>query len=742
MPRKIMIGQLPLIIEEDEKMGQFDSSSRHLVEKASPKDSEVLPVDVISNAHDDDTLNEELNQKLGCENQDVNHTDGPSHFGCKRKHSHRHTQHQIHEMEEFFKLCSHPDDKQRKQLSHDLGLEPLQVKFWFQNKRTQMKTHLEHVENACLITENEKLRSENIKLRESLTKASCVTCGNPQVAAHVFLDEHQLKVENSTLKEEIARMTSLAAKYVCEPYSNDTSASSSLIPSNSSDFETIALRLGQPIDIDKSAAMQLVISAMEELIRMTKLEFPLWISTMDTGSYLLNEDAYNNLFPKAIGLKLPGFNIEASKGIHVVMMNHINLVEVFMDMDKWLAVFASIISRATILEVISAGPNPGNFDGTLQMMTAEYQVLAPTIPIRESTFLRYCKQLGEGTWGIVDVSFDNLFSSCTLSKCQRRPSGCIIQEMPNGCSKIIWVEHAQVQDEDVHYLGKPFVEFGLAFGAQRYVSVLVRQCERLTSAMMENSSLDDINDTVLTYPEGRKNILKLSERMVLSFYGGVSSSTAYGWWILPESGNDQIRVMTKKSENDPGKPSGVVISATTSFWLPISHKLVFEFLCDESSRNKWDILFDCGDIQEIVHIMNGSEVGNYVSVMRGENSRQGPMQILQECGSHLTGSYIVYAPIDNVLTNSLLASGNPDHVELLPSGFTIYPSAPTDASIHSRAITEVAREVGSLVTVAFQILVNPVTAANFSTTTVSIINDLMEYTSQKIRAALTTPRNP
>lgn len=39
----------------------------------------------------------------------------------------------------FFKECPHPDDKQRKELSRELGLEPLQVKFWFQNKRTQMK---------------------------------------------------------------------------------------------------------------------------------------------------------------------------------------------------------------------------------------------------------------------------------------------------------------------------------------------------------------------------------------------------------------------------------------------------------------------------------------------------------------------------------------------------------------------------------------------------------------------------
>lgn len=39
----------------------------------------------------------------------------------------------------MFKECPHPDEKQRMQLSRELGLDPRQIKFWFQNRRTQMK---------------------------------------------------------------------------------------------------------------------------------------------------------------------------------------------------------------------------------------------------------------------------------------------------------------------------------------------------------------------------------------------------------------------------------------------------------------------------------------------------------------------------------------------------------------------------------------------------------------------------
>ncbi|KAH6784741.1 Homeobox-leucine zipper family protein / lipid-binding START domain-containing protein [Perilla frutescens var. hirtella] len=56
-----------------------------------------------------------------------------------KKRYHRRTPQQIQELESLFKECPHPDEKQRLELSTRLCLETRQVKFWFQNRRTQTK---------------------------------------------------------------------------------------------------------------------------------------------------------------------------------------------------------------------------------------------------------------------------------------------------------------------------------------------------------------------------------------------------------------------------------------------------------------------------------------------------------------------------------------------------------------------------------------------------------------------------
>ncbi|KAK6123994.1 hypothetical protein DH2020_042277 [Rehmannia glutinosa] len=568
----------------------------------------------------------------------------------KKKRYHRHTQHQIQEMESFFNECPHPDDKQRKELGRRLGLEPLQVKFWFQNKRTQMKAQHERHENTQLRNENEKLRAENIRYKEALTNAACPNCGGPAAIGEMSFDEQHLRIENARLREEIDRISGIAAKYVGKPMLSyphlPTGASRSLDlgvgnfgPQTGLSGEVygaadLLRSVSGPTDADKPMIIELAVAAMEELIRMAQTGEPLWIPSPDNSGEALSEDEYSRTFPRGIGPKPLGLKSEASRESAVVIMNHINLVEILMDVNQWSSVFSSIVSRAVTLEVLSTGV-AGNYNGALQVMTAEFQVPSPLVPTRENYFVRYCKQHTDGTWAVVDVSLDNLRPT-SISRCRRRPSGCLIQELPNGYSKVTWIEHVEIDDRAVHSIYKPLVNSGLAFGAKRWVATLDRQCERLASLMANNISAGDVG--VISSPEGRKSMLKLAERMVMSFCTGVGASTAHTWTTLSGSGADDVRVMTRKSMDDPGRPPGIVLSAATSFWLPVPPKRVFDFLRDENSRSE---------------SANSSRAT--CDTTRKQRSTQ---QIIR---------YL--CPVDIVAMNVVLSGGDPDYVAFLPSRF-------------------------------------------------------------------------
>ncbi|XP_040382879.1 homeobox-leucine zipper protein ROC7 [Oryza brachyantha] len=648
----------------------------------------------------------------------------------RKKRYHRHTQHQIQELEAFFKECPHPDDKQRKELSRELGLEPLQVKFWFQNKRTQMKTQHERHENNALRAENEKLRAENMRYKEALANASCPNCGGPAAIGEMSFDEHHLRLENARLRDEIDRISAIAAKYVGKPAGAVAAAYPPLPPSNRSPLD----HMGMPgagadvfgADFDKPLVIELAVAAMEELVRMAQLGEPLWTPALSGEA--LGEEEYTRAFPRGLGPKSPELRSEASRETAVVIMNHVSLVEMLMDVGQWTALFSSIVSRAATLEVLSTGV-AGNHNGALQLMSAEFQMPSPLVPTRESQFLRYCKQHPDGTWAVVDVSLDGLRSGgCppAVRGHRRRPSGCLIQEMPNGYSKVTWVEHVEADDQMVHNLYKPVVNSGMAFGARRWVATLERQCERLASAMASNvASSGDAG--VITTSEGRRSMLKLAERMVASFCGGVTASTTHQWTTLSGSGAEDVRVMTRKSVDDPGRPPGIILNAATSFWLPVPPSRVFDFLRDDSTRSEWDILSNGGVVQEMAHIANGRDHGNAVSLLRvnNANSNQSNMLILQECCTDATGSYVIYAPVDVVAMNVVLNGGDPDYVALLPSGFAILPDGPADGAAG-----------GSLLTVAFQILVDSVPTAKLSLGSVATVNSLIACTVERIKAAI------
>jgi homeobox-leucine zipper protein len=113
------------------------------------------------------------------------------------------------------------------------------------------------------------------------------------------------------------------------------------------------------------------------------------------------------------------------------------------------------------------------------------------------------------------------------------------------------------------------------------------------------------------------------------------------------------------------------------------------------------------------------------------------MLILQESCTDASGSYVVYAPVDVVAMNVVLNGGDPDYVALLPSGFAILPDGPPGAAAEGEGPGG-----GSLLTVAFQILVDSAPTAKLSLGSVATVNSLIAGTVERIKAAICGEGNP
>lgn len=692
----------------------------------------------------------------------------------RKKRYHRHTPQQIQELESLFKECPHPDEKQRLELSKRLCLETRQVKFWFQNRRTQMKTQLERHENNLLRQENDKLRAENMSIRDAMRNPICSNCGGPAMIGEISLEEQHLRIDNARLKDELDRVCALAGKFLGRPISSLPNSSLELgvggnnnngfnvmnnVPSTLPDFssgmsnnplaivspsnrQTSMVTTGFDRSVERSMFLELALAAMDELVKMAQTSDPLWIRSIEGGREILNHEEYMRTFTPCIGLKPNGFVSEASRETGTVIINSLALVETLMDSNRWIEMFPCIIARTSTNEVISNGIN-GTRNGALQLMQAELHVLSPLVPVREVNFLRFCKQHAEGVWAVVDVSIDTIretSGATSFVNCRKLPSGCVVQDMPNGYSKVTWVEHTEYEENQVHQLYRPLLSSGMGFGASRWVATLQRQCECL--AILMSSAAPSRDHSAIT-AGGRRSMLKLAQRMTNNFCAGVCASTVHKWNKLnPGNVDEDVRVMTRKSVDDPGEPPGIVLSAATSVWLPVSPQRLFDFLRDERLRSEWDILSNGGPMQEMAHIAKGQDHGNCVSLLRASamNSNQSSMLILQETCIDEAGSLVVYAPVDIPAMHVVMNGGDSAYVALLPSGFAIVPDGPGSRGLENGDATAngggEARVSGSLLTVAFQILVNSLPTAKLTVESVETVNNLISCTVQKIKAAL------
>ncbi|CAN8245805.1 unnamed protein product [Cochlearia groenlandica] len=739
--------------------------------------------------HADDHINELQEDHEELQQQQQTHPTN------KKKRYHRHTNHQIQEMEALFKENPHPDDKQRNRLSHELGLKPRQVKFWFQNRRTQMKAQQDRAENVMLRADNDNLKSENCHLQAELRCLSCPTCGGPTVVGDIPFNE--LHIENCRLREELDRLCSIASRYTGRSMQSMPSSQPLINPPHELPHHQPSLELDMSVyagnipeqscsdmmmlppqdstacfftdqinnsndnmllaDEEKVIAMEFAVSCVQELTKMCETEEPLWTKkTLDKiggQSLCLNEEEYVRLFPWPMDNHSNNdnnkgdFRREASKANAVVIMNSITLVDAFLNADKWSEMFCSIVARAKTVQIISSGVSGAS--GSLLLMYAELQVLSPLVPTREAYFLRYVEQNAEnGNWAIVDFPIDSFHDQIqpqnttnTPHEYKRKPSGCIIQDMPNGYSQVKWVEHVEVDGRHVHETFAEYVRSGVAFGANRWLDVLQRQCERVASLMARN--ITDLG--VIRSAEGRRNIMRLSQRMMRTFCVNISTSYGQSWTALSEATKDTVRITTRRM-CEPGQPTGVVLCAVSTTWLPFSHHQVFDLLHDQHQHSLLEVLFNGNSPHEVAHIANGSHHGNCISLLRinvSSNSWHNVDLMLRESCIDNSGGLIVYSSVDVDSIQHAMNGEDPSGIPILPLGISVVP-VNTPVSVVDGVPVGSCSYPSCLLTVGIQVLASNVPTAkpNLSTVTTvnnhlcSIVNQITSVLSSSISSSI------
>ncbi|KAH6835740.1 hypothetical protein C2S53_002929 [Perilla frutescens var. hirtella] len=718
------------------------------------------------------TREDELESRSGSDNFDGASGDDENanhNKKSKRKKYHRHTAFQIQELESSFKDNPHPDEKARLELGKRLGLEGRQVKFWFQNRRTQMKTQLERHENSILKQENDKLRIENIAMKDAMRSPMCDNCGSPAILGEVPIEQHHLMIENARLKDELTRLHHLATKFL-----GRSNGSTPPIMSNSKLDLSVgrngfgglnSVDPGIPLGLDfgnrmpnafpvmppngpalnmmnvsapfdKSVFLDLALAGMDELIKLAQLDSPLWFRSLEGNGESLNLEEYAKMFSPCIGVKPSHFVTEATRATGSVMINSMALVEALMDAKQSTELFPWNIGSASTLDIIYSGM--AGINGTLQLMQAEFQIPSPMVPIRQMKFIRFCKQHGEDTWAVVDISVDTLLHGITGNvpvNCRRLPSGCILQDMPNGHSKVTWVEHTEYDESIVHHLYRPLIRSGIAFGAQKWFSNLKRQCALFALIM---SSPVSTGDHSALSPSGKKSIVKLAQRMTRSFCTGVCS-TVDEWEVVQDA--DNTKLMTWKSNGNSGVPPGVILSASTTVWMPVSPQQLIDFLQNEKTRSHWDVLSQDGPMHPMLRISKGQDLDNNISILHTSapsDANQSNVLILQEiCGDAL-GSLIVHAAVPTAEMNVVMSGSDSSSVPILPSGFAVFPDCIPD-SCKPESCNEGqygGGSSGSLLTIGFQILVSNLPAAQLTMESVNTVKSLMGRTLQGIKAGL------
>ncbi|ONM18635.1 Homeodomain leucine zipper family IV protein [Zea mays] len=666
---------------------------------------------------DEDQLN--TDQAIFCEEHNLDKV-------SSSKRPKRFTVQQLQQLESSFQKCSHPDDEMRQELAAKVGISARQVKFWFQNRRSQIKVRSCGTENNKYRRQNAELLATNMELKEQLKGMTCSRCDAPTI-----MQKWQLMDENAKLREMYSLASAELTKLMQEanlPPSvilEDMALVTSMNPLSSNASSSRST-------INQDELLSYVECAIKEFEMLVRDGTPLWLPTI--GGDVLNSKEYAcQRFPRLHGTIRPeGFVVEATRDTAIVKGSAPDIVDILTDVPRWYKAFPCIVAALRAYHVIFSGPfASGNV--LIQEINVDLSVESPRPPLRNMKFLRITKQNANGDFVVVDVSINDVQGIHEQQGSQHKhtmlPSGCLIKDKGDGYCQVTWIVHAEYEEASVPPLFRQFYQSGLAFGASRWLASLQRHCEYMVVKHSIQVPTGCVSGSgVLTLSAlGRWNLLELAQRMMAIFYKTTSGLptvepgnivTRWGRGCMGTTGEmlePAVRmVLGNYFGAMDGQPSPLqVLSATTTVWLPgTPPESVFNYLCNGQRRGEWDAFVCAGAVQELSSVATCPHLhGNAVSVLcpNVTNAANNAMLFLQQTSIDVSRALVVYSVVEETMLRSVLdVSDDTSNLVLLPSGFAILPDGHgrahhAAASNSSSALAGLNGTAGCLLTAAYQV---------------------------------------
>ncbi|CAN6234696.1 unnamed protein product [Urochloa humidicola] len=629
------------------------------------------------------------------------------------------TPEKIQELESLFQQCAHPDDEIYQDMAIMVGLETSQVKFWFQSQHRQMQlVNAVEDENNDIRQQNNKLLAENKKLQQQLLPQPCGGCRHPTD------EKWRLFSENISLSNTYLRAQENLIKLI-----HDSNLPPSVTMQRLASASLNQVPFTYDGNTDQAAVLSYAKRALKEFVMLAVKDEPMWVPTMK-GKMLNYQEYRRNTFPGLLGPRPQGFVMEATKDATIIGANVSGIVNILTDVTSWSKMFPGIIEGVRASKVFSSGIS-NSCDGLIQEINADLWVPSPSSPNRRIKFLRISKKI-ENKWAVVDVSIDGNRGilpggsriSLGYTSCRLLPSGCLLEDMSNGMSKVTWIVHAEYNDTAVPPLFRQLFQSGQALGAVRWLCSLQRQCVYMAVLRSSQVPSSFVSGAAIS-TMGRRSILSLAQRMTASFYNVVSKpfirevgTIVKEWRGSCSTANEMFEATVHiiiSNCSTMGKPPSPVLSATMTVWLPgIPPQRVHEYLCNVQRRGEWDTFANISTVKELSSVTTCPQLrGNVVSIL--EASDIGDLMnsnklILQEETNDVSCSLVVYSFIEKNQIHAVLNGGvDNTSIFLLPSGFVVLPDGHgkphRDAGASSsNAPTGPNGTAGSLLTAAYQAL--------------------------------------